>query len=94
MRPLRLDFEVCWFRRMTGAGVRLSVSESDEGSRDLRAPPSLLTDKDERNENEVESCSDVSNIATPRAKLRRGRTSRNSRKTDLISLEKEMEERL
>ena len=72
----------------------LSVSESDEGSRDSRAPPSLLTEKDNRNENEAESRSDVSNMAAPKAKQQRGRTSRNSRKTDFISLEEEMEERL
>ena len=33
-----LDFEVCCLRRMTEAGVQLSVSESDEGSQELRAP--------------------------------------------------------
>ena len=51
LRSLSLDCEVCWLRRMTEAGVRLSVSETDVGSRNLRAPPSLLTDKDNRNEN-------------------------------------------
>ena len=39
-----LDFEVCCLKRMTEARVHLSVSESDEGSRELRAfGPSLLT---------------------------------------------------
>ena len=74
--------------------MRLSVSELDEGSQDFESPPLLLTDKDNRNENEAESCSDMSNMAAPRAKPQQGRTSRNSRKTDLISLEEEMEESL
>ena len=94
MRTLSLDFEVCCLTRMTEAGVRLSVSETDGGSRDSRAPPSLLTGKDNRIENEAESRSDVSNMAAPKAKRQRGRTSRNSRKTHLISLEEEMEEHL
>ena len=42
----------------------------------------------------MESRSDVSNMAAPRAKQQLGRTWRNSRKNNLISLEEEMEERL